>query len=220
MGDKKMWEREKAGRDLWNFLRKQLSQHQGKITSIAQVKQTFKPLQDVKKSARQLPNCSSPVNKKNFFFQEILEVGVVYRGVLPPQLRGSRVDLCHFQWWGTASICQVLSVYFPSGLLQGRQNPGLKGCNPTRPSILAGGKHVPNGLGESRFLPGMTEDPGGKQPCRTGFWHPWFGLLISFQHHFTSAALTALEPVLWPKDWVKRIWNPATWQPQPFINLC
>lgn len=55
----------------------------------------------------------------------------------------------------------MLSVKAPNGLLQGRQNPGLGGPNPTRFSDLPGGKHLPNGLGESRFLPGMTENPAG-----------------------------------------------------------
>lgn len=40
------------GRDSWNGACQQLSQHQGKITSVGQVKHTFKPVQHVKKSAQ------------------------------------------------------------------------------------------------------------------------------------------------------------------------
>lgn len=159
----------------------QLSQQQAKITSEAQVKQTFKPVQDGKKSARQLLLITCWIKE-----------GCCYRRILPPQLRGSRVDLCHCRWWSRASTCRVVSVHSPRGLLQALQNPGLEGRDPTGFSALAGGKHVPNSPCESCFSAWNDRKP--TKPC--------FSSLISLQHHFSSAALTAFQAVLYPKSWV------------------
>lgn len=75
------------GRDSWNGACQQLSQHQGKITSVGQVKHTFKPVQHVKKSAQHF----SAVEWKT----------------------GRRVDLCRFQWWPTVFSCLPGFYWYP-----------------------------------------------------------------------------------------------------------
>lgn len=116
-------------------------------------------------------------------------MGVVCGSTLPPQLSGSWVDLGHFQWGSRASICQVLSVRFPSGF----QDVGTQA---SRPVILPGflTYQVENTLWlasvKAMFCLVCQKTPLDGGPAGLGF-----GLLISFQHHFPSTALTAFEPI-------------------------